>query len=67
MTVLPKGKESAEAAEMPSTDEAVDEQSQDEVNKVHVETKVPAATTKDDQLTKEFFNGDYCLQGVSFF
>jgi len=65
VTVLPKGKEDAEAAEMPSGDEAVDEQSQDEVNKVHVETKVPAATTKDDQLTKEFFNGDYCLQGGS--
>ena len=67
VTLIPKGSEDTTSEQKPTEDKdkAVEEQGKDEVNEIHVETKVQAATTTDDQLTKDFFNGDYCLQGVS--
>ena len=65
MTSITKGGEDRTSEQKPTQDKAVEEQVKDEVNEIHVEAKVQAATTTDDQLTKDFFTGDYCLQGVS--
>ena len=65
--LIPKDSEENKVEEKATEGQAVEEHSKDEASEVHVETKVQAATTTDDQLTKDFFNGDYCLQGVRKF
>ena len=63
---MPKASNEPATEEPPAENRNVEETKNDEVNEVHVENKLEATTTTDDQLTKDFLNGDYCLQGVSF-
>ena len=53
-----------------STPESAKNEDSGEREKQDMEQKSPVkerkkATTSDDQLTKDFLSGEYCLQGVS--
>lgn len=63
MTTLPKIVKETKTEQEAHEESLPEDSSKEEQNEIHIHQD--KMTTNDDQLTKDFLNGDYCLQGVS--